>query len=801
MKNFLRSLIFFAAALLLPRAVEAQPGQLIYNGQFSGSSNTVVSGATFSFLSGSIVNFQNGTLAANRLLIETNTSGTLGSIGLGAGISVSGGNLTVGSSTSANPTAKVGTSAVNGVLTSFMTSDSAPAIDQTMVPTWTGLHTFAPTAVKTAGTDYGIELTPTLNQRNATNFILIFGNETVTQAGSGNQYLEQLQVGGTNEWLVDSTGTVQVGIWKGSPVGQSYGGAGTINGPLSGNGSGVVALATAGTGIQVTSGGISIAPLVVTNSGLTLPSNDIVLGNGSPDTKVAAGIYTDGVSELLLGIAGTSIGKINVTNVSSGSITLQPTTGALGTSIITLPAASGTMQLFAGASVINDVPSFSTISGTLQDTGVIAVATNQFQINVNDTGNVPFVINNITSGFPQPDITLLHPNLPNGDQTTVLMGKDNGTYDEAWWTFLYSSANSTSNAQFWGFQNATNMMQLTAAGVFTISTGVTSTSTSTGTLVLSGTTAGLGMTGAAFIGTTLNVAGNTTLTGVVGVGGAPISTVGFYNQESVSGGGSVGFYNSPTLTATGNTQTLIGYQSVEVYARSTFTGLTEIGTFVATPTNSGTGTIATEYQLLVQNGSASTSLAGIDVATQTAGTSNNTDILLGTTTIPTGSFGLYQGDSYVNLLTGNLTLVALINKYNNVATAAWGVPAIYGSGYFAAQNAAKASVATYTVGASDGDFEVSAYVNVTTATLFTFTVTCIYTDEGNTPRTLVVGFTQLSGATFLTTLTNATGAGPYSSPVYTIRCKAGTAITIASAPGGTYTTVTYDIAGKIKQTG
>lgn len=42
----------------------------------------------------------------------------------------------------ANPTATVGTSAVNGSATTAMRSDGAPAINQTMIPTWTGLHTF-----------------------------------------------------------------------------------------------------------------------------------------------------------------------------------------------------------------------------------------------------------------------------------------------------------------------------------------------------------------------------------------------------------------------------------------------------------------------------------------------------------------------------------------------------------------------------------------------------------------------------------------------------------------------------------
>jgi hypothetical protein len=44
----------------------------------------------------------------------------------------------------ANPTAKVGTAAVNGVATTAMRSDAAPALSLTISPTWTGNHTFAP---------------------------------------------------------------------------------------------------------------------------------------------------------------------------------------------------------------------------------------------------------------------------------------------------------------------------------------------------------------------------------------------------------------------------------------------------------------------------------------------------------------------------------------------------------------------------------------------------------------------------------------------------------------------------------
>ncbi len=142
--------------------------------------------------------------------------------------------------------------------------------------------------------------------------------------------------------------------------------------------------------------------------------------------------------------------------------------------------------------------------------------------------------------------------------------------------------------------------------------------------------------------------------------------------------------------------------------------------------------------------------------------------------------------------------IRAVTKFANISTAGLGIPAIYGYGRSNAQTAAVGSVTTYTVGAADGSFEVSANVNVTTATTHNFTVTCTYTDETNTSRTLTLGFTQLAGATFLSAITNLTGIGPYESPTYHIRCKASTAITIATT--GTFTTVTYNVEGIIKQT-
>jgi hypothetical protein len=117
-------------------------------------------------------------------------------------------------------------------------------------------------------------------------------------------------------------------------------------------------------------------------------------------------------------------------------------------------------------------------------------------------------------------------------------------------------------------------------------------------------------------------------------------------------------------------------------------------------------------------------------------------------------------------------------------------------GRVTAQTAANAGVLAYTVGASDGTFLVSANVNVTAAVTATFSVTCAYTDEGNTSRTLTLAFSSLAGS-LLTSITNVTGTGPYAGASVLIRAKAGTIITIATT--GTFTSITYNAEAAVVQ--
>lgn len=114
-----------------------------------------------------------------------------------------------------------------------------------------------------------------------------------------------------------------------------------------------------------------------------------------------------------------------------------------------------------------------------------------------------------------------------------------------------------------------------------------------------------------------------------------------------------------------------------------------------------------------------------------------------------------------------------------------------------AQTAAITSLAAVTVGAADASYEVSGNILITTATTHSFNMTCAYTDEGNTARTVTLNFSTVAGAISNAAITNAAGAVPYEGVPIRLRCKASTTITLATS--GTFTTVTYNAEGMIRR--
>lgn len=227
----------------------------------------------------------------------------------------------------------------------------------------------------------------------------------------------------------------------------------------------------------------------------------------------------------------------------------------------------------------------------------------------------------------------------------------------------------------------------------------------------------------------------------------------------------------------------------------------------ATQTNRGVwitgngGASSTNWSLYSDSTAASSMVGSFSLGTQTAPTNAFLMLGAGTTTVAPIKF-----ITATNLLT---TPVAGCMEFQ---TDAYYVTTTTGakrrmlwagvSGRVTAQTAANASVATYTLGATDASYKVSANVLITTdGAVYTFTVTVDYTDEGNTARTTTFNFQRSADVTaaISPTIAAAGGAEPYMGIPILIRCKASTAITIKTAAGGTYTNVTYNAEGMITQ--
>lgn len=312
------------------------------------------------------------------------------------------------------------------------------------------------------------------------------------------------------------------------------------------------------------------------------------------------------------------------------------------------------------------------------------------------------------------------------------------------------------------------------------------TITSTGTLTASGTST---HTGAATFNNavTINGAAGTTaltLTNTARTSGIlpyikytiPTDTAQTASTESP---GIVGVTGTRTWATTGTValQREIFFPGPTYASASPSQTFTDVFNMYLTPPVQGTNAIFTRGHTLgiVDSTSAATSITGAVVVSAAIGTS--------ATSVSIGGGNISQGGKTLT--------------YNNVATAGLGVVPVYAAARSTGQTAAVASVATYTVGAADGSFEVSANVNVTAAVTNTFTVTVTYTDETTTSRTHTFSFIQNGVATPLQTITNITGTGAYAGTPMMIRAKAATAITIATT--GTFTSVTYNVGANIRQ--
>ena len=233
-----------------------------------------------------------------------------------------------GGVTFANPSASVGLTAVNGVASSAMRSDSAPALSQTIVPTWLGKHTFSATisnggnisapAWTTTGLMYsgtgGTHTDTTSSGTVATAYDNLFGQGTIA-ASAATTFTNYFGVfvrdplAGTNVTLTNK--------WAVGGESAKFGTTGTWVFQNGGNAIGTTAAAHClTTGLN----GLTNPALDVDCSAASQASGIRLFGSA---TGVAPGIVaTDSASNVNLSVNARGTGQTLIGNTSSGGVNL-----------------------------------------------------------------------------------------------------------------------------------------------------------------------------------------------------------------------------------------------------------------------------------------------------------------------------------------------------------------------------------------------------------------------------------------------------------------------------------------------
>ena len=317
-----------------------------------------------------------------------------------------------------------------------------------------------------------------------------------------------------------------------------------------------------------------------------------------------------------------------------------------------------------------------------------------------------------------------------------------------------------------------------------IADGTTHNTTSTTSTYLGDSTKALlsGDTNETVIGyNAIGLGSNTTV-----LGNASVTTLGMARQTAATTAGTALTFQSSGAVSGGTD--LAGGDLTLKSGISTGTGTSSLHFFTATAGSSGsTDNTPTEKMTILGNGN-----VGIGTTSPTA----YLNIKAGTASAGTAPLKLTSGTLNTTAEAGAVEFLTDAYYGTTTTNAVRRMFVMGTTGRATAQTAANASVATYTLGAEDASFEVSANILVTTSSAEAFTVTCSYTDEGNTARVLTMPFVLLAGTT-AAAINFANGAVPYEGVAVHLRCKASTAITIATT--GTFTGATYNAEGVIKK--
>lgn len=231
-----------------------------------------------------------------------------------------------------------------------------------------------------------------------------------------------------------------------------------------------------------------------------------------------------------LTVSGTGTSSFAGTLVNDAGLTKLGTTGTNAYAWASFQGQGATIR--AGGATYNDAAATGTVASYIANAftghsvqaGAATTITDYATIYVtgpNNSGNVTF-----SNGW-------------------CIWSTGKGRFDSS---ISLTSTNGSSNGGLnFGASGGDATLFRSAAGTLNISAATASTSTSTGALVLTGANAGLGVAGAIYGGSTLNL---TTSTATAGIGGAALAQIGFRVVSSLSGNANqFGLTSGPTFGA------------------------------------------------------------------------------------------------------------------------------------------------------------------------------------------------------------------------------------------------------------
>ena len=209
-----------------------------------------------------------------------------------------------------------------------------------------------------------------------------------------------LQVGSTptsgNAMNVSSSGVITNATWNGVGIGTGY---------ISATGTPSSTTYLRGDGTWATPSGSG----TVTTSGSPANTYLTSFSGASAITGTANATLTNGA--LTLGVSGTA-GSIKLGNATSGTVTIQPVTGALGSVIASLPANTGTIAETNFAQTWSAIQSFNAsdlsaanvivTSSTAPTNGLYLPATNTVGIAANSAGEMYIGTQGVAIGTATP---------------------------------------------------------------------------------------------------------------------------------------------------------------------------------------------------------------------------------------------------------------------------------------------------------------------------------------------------------------------------------------------------------------